>query len=294
MIELPTDFWSGWIIVLTALSLIGLAWLVFSVYFSPRAKDEKKLIWDNTLTKGFNAPPMWWFWLIFLAMVFTAAYLMLYPGLGSYRGALEWTQDGDLGRSYALYDFEYEDLRQQLLESPLEALQSNERVMKSAQGIFNRNCTVCHGSDGKGQANMFPNLTDDIWQWGGAPEQIEQSIRLGRLAVMPAWEAALDTEATNSVAAYLLTLSEDSAADQTHPGYLPYQQFCIACHGASGAGNPALGAPDLSDSDWLYGASQADLSYSISKGRNGEMPAFGGRLDDVQIRMLVAWLTRGK
>lgn len=292
MANMPTDFWSGWIVVLTVLSLIGLGWVVFSVYFSPRAQEEKPQVWDETLTKGSNAPPMWWFWLLFSAMVFTVAYLMLYPGLGSYRGALEWTQAGDLGETYALYDYEFEDLRQELLARPLASLQADQGVMKSAQNIFNRNCTACHGPEGKGQADMFPNVIDDVWQWGREPAQIEQSIRSGRQANMPGWEAALDTESIAQVANYVQSLSQSEAAGQEHPGRQQYELFCVACHGPDGAGNVALGAPNIADNDWLYGNSDAALAHTIAKGRNGQMPSFGERLDEVQIRMLVAWLTR--
>lgn len=59
-----------------------------------------------------------------------------------------------------------------------------------------------------------------------------------------------------------------------------------------GTGNPALGAPTFTDDNWLYGGSQADLAQTIAKGRLGIMPSFGDRLDEVQVRMLVAWLTR--
>jgi cytochrome c oxidase cbb3-type subunit 3 len=72
-----------------------------------------------------------------------------------------------------------------------------------------------------------------------------------------------------------------------------YSQFCIACHGATGEGNIALGAPNLTDRIWLYGGSREIIEQSVAHGRNGHMPAFNDRLDDTQIRMLVAWLTRG-
>jgi len=292
MADLPSDFWSGWIAVITALSLAGLAWLVFSVYFSPRVHEDEPTVWDNTLSKGSNPAPMWWFWFIFLSMVFSVAYLMLYPGMGSYSGALKWSQGGRLGESYALYDYEFEDVRLQVLESPLASLQMDEQVMKSARGIFNRNCTACHGPEGEGQANMFPNLTDDTWQWGGDPSQIEQSIRSGRQAAMPGWEAVLDSKEIGQVANYIQSIPQSGDEDQNHPGQTLYQQFCRACHGLNGSGNPALGAPSLIKDDWLYGSSDADLIFTITKGRMGIMPSFEGRLDDVQLRMLVAWLTR--
>ena len=58
------------------------------------------------------------------------------------------------------------------------------------------------------------------------------------------------------------------------------------------AGNVLLGAPDLTDDVWLYGSSQEVLIDGIANGLSGVMPPFQDRLDDAQIRMLVAWLTR--
>jgi len=71
-----------------------------------------------------------------------------------------------------------------------------------------------------------------------------------------------------------------------------YTKKCIACHGAEGEGNPAIGAPKLNDDIWLYGNSDEVLYQTIAKGRTGIMPAFDERLDDTQIRMLTAWLIR--
>ena len=71
-------------------------------------------------------------------------------------------------------------------------------------------------------------------------------------------------------------------------------QFCVACHGPAGAGNALLGAPSLVDDVALYGNDREAIRYSLVNGRYGEMPAFGERLDDTQIRLLVAWLSRGQ
>lgn len=289
MADMPTDFWSGWIAVVTAISLAGLAWLVFSIYFTPKREEHISPVWDETLIEGDNPAPMWWFWLIFIFMIFSVAYLMLYPGLGSYKGALKWSQGGRLGESYALHDYEFGAARAQLLEASLDELKSNPAVMRSAQGIFSRNCAACHGPAGKGQANLFPNLVDEAWQWGGTEEQIEQTLRAGRQAVMPAWGAALGEQGVKDVTDYVLNIS---TAGASHAGAAPFQQFCMACHGPEGKGNPMLGAPDLTDAAWLYGSDAAAIAHTLNNGRNGVMPAFGEVLDDVQIRMLVAWLSR--
>jgi cytochrome c oxidase cbb3-type subunit 3 len=163
--------------------------------------------------------------------------------------------------------------------------------MHSAQRVFDRNCAVCHGYDAAGQASLFPDLTDAEWQWGGSVAQIEQSIRAGRTAAMVSWSQILGgDEGVANVAAYVKVLGSDTA--DGHPGQGQYNIFCVACHGPAGAGNVALGAPNLVDSIWLYGDNDAALHESIANGRAGEMPAFGERLDDTQIRLLLALLTR--
>jgi len=162
--------------------------------------------------------------------------------------------------------------------------------MITAERLFNRNCSACHGENGRGQANLFPNLMDVHWQWGSSTEQIEQSIRMGRSAMMPGWLAALTEQGVEELASYVQIMG--TAQADGHPGQARYAQFCVACHGVDGDGNPMLGAPALNDDNWLYGGSLAVIRQSIAEGRNGQMPAFNDRLDDAQIKLLVALLAR--
>jgi cytochrome c oxidase cbb3-type subunit 3 len=233
---------------------------------------------------------MWWFWLILAMMVVSVLYLMLYPGLGSFQGALKWSQGGRLDESIAQYEAEFGGIRKLVAEGQVATLQADPAIMASAQRVFDRNCAVCHGYDAAGQASYFPDLTDSEWQWGGSEAQIEQSIRSGRTAVMVGWEQALGADGVDRVADYLGVLGTDPAAG--HPGQAQYNTFCIACHAADGSGNPVLGAPSLTDDVWLYGDSNEALVHSIAIGRAGVMPAFGERLDDTQVKLLVALLTR--
>ena len=69
-----------------------------------------------------------------------------------------------------------------------------------------------------------------------------------------------------------------------------FVEYCSACHGASGAGNPLLGAPALNDQVWLYGGSRDAVHNSIANGRTGVMPSFAQRLDAAQIKMVAAWI----
>ena len=121
MADMPTDFWSGWIAVITLVSLFALGWLVFSIFFSSDGQDGGEAhVWDETLEEGSNPPPMWWFWLILSAMVFSVIYLMLYPGLGSFSGALKWSQGGRLDESFRSYDEQFGPIRSEIANATLE------------------------------------------------------------------------------------------------------------------------------------------------------------------------------
>lgn len=292
MSDLPTDFWAGWIAVITIVSLVGLGWLIFSIYFSPADEHEGSdgPVWDENLREGSHPAPIWWFWLILASLVFSVLYLMLYPGLGSYQGALKWSQGGHVEESLEQYEDQFGSVRRLITEGSLATLRADADMMRSAQRVFDRNCAVCHGYEAQGQASYFPSLVDEEWQWGGTPEQIEQSIRAGRTAVMVGWQQALGDGGVNNVISYLGALG--TATADGHPGQQQYDQFCVACHAADGTGNVVLGAPSLVDDVWLYGNSENELRESIAAGRAGEMPAFGERLDDTQVKLLVALLTQ--
>jgi cytochrome c oxidase cbb3-type subunit 3 len=293
MADMPSEFWSGWVIALTLVSLAGLIWLIISIYF---LKDDNQEfvspVWDESLKEGNYPAPMWWFWMILTALVISAVYLMLYPGLGSFSGTLKWSQSGRLDQNLIRYSYQFADARNKIAQTPIAELQKDMEVMNSARRIFSQNCAACHGADGEGQAMTFPNLMDDDWQWGNAEDEIEHTLRHGRQAVMVAWQSVLGDEGVSQVIDYVKTMSSENHSSVNDKGMALYQQFCVACHGESGEGNQALGAPRLADDIWLYGNSDSQLRHSISLGRNGVMPAFDRRLNDAQIRMLIAWLTR--
>lgn len=291
MSDLPNDFWGGWIAVITILSILAFVWLMISVVFGDTGPQEaENEVWDGNLREGSTPAPIWWFWFTLAILIFSAVYLMLYPGLGSYRGALNWSMGHHLEARTHDFEQQFGRRRAAIAGMSIDLLQNDSEAMRAAQGIFNRNCAVCHGYDAAGQANAFPSLVDDDWQWGGSPEQLEQSIRNGRNALMVPWEETLQEQAVADLSDYVLLMGDEPPA--SHPGRATYSQYCAACHGPTGEGLPTLGAPNLADDIWLYGGSRDAVHESIAKGRSGIMPAFAGRLDDAQVRMLVAWLLR--
>ena len=71
-------------------------------------------------------------------------------------------------------------------------------------------CAGCHGPEGKGNQMLgAPNLTDNIWLYGGSKRAIEESIRNGRAGVMPPWKDILGEEKVHLISAYVYSLSQD-------------------------------------------------------------------------------------
>ncbi len=293
MADLPSEFWGGWIVAITVVTFLALLWLVIDVYRGGTDGNEQE-IWDETLREGAKPAPIWWFWFILGLMAVSVIYLMLYPGLGTYRGALRWAQGSRIAERFAEYDARFGPERRRILQQPLSALAADDVAMRSAWRVFNNYCSSCHGRDAAGQAGQFPDLTDRAWQWGAEEQQIAESIRLGRQGVMPGWLAAVGEQGVEQLADHVLALPGGTgSATAAVAGGALYQQFCIACHGPDGSGNPLLGAPALNDRIWTYGGERADVVDSIANGRNGTMPAFAGRLDETQMRLLSAWLKSG-
>ena len=75
-------------------------------------------------------------------------------------------------------------------------------------------CAACHGADGKGSVahNLpfgAPNLTDNIWLYGGSQRAVEETLNHGRAGVMPAWKEILGEDKIHLLTAYVYSLSQD-------------------------------------------------------------------------------------
>jgi cytochrome c oxidase cbb3-type subunit III len=80
--------------------------------------------------------------------------------------------------------------------------------LAKGQKIFAENCAACHGDEGKGNPEVgAPNLTSNIWLYGGDQKTIEETITNGRGGVMPAWTGRLDEATIKALTVYVHTLS---------------------------------------------------------------------------------------
>jgi cytochrome c oxidase cbb3-type subunit 3 len=91
----------------------------------------------------------------------------------------------------------------------LSGQKADPDMAAAGQARFQTVCMACHGMDGTGnQALGAPNLTDDIWLYGGSPADIEATINNGRNGNMPAHENLLHEDRLRLLAAYVMGLSE--------------------------------------------------------------------------------------
>jgi cytochrome c oxidase cbb3-type subunit 3 len=297
-----TTFWSTYICVLTIGTLIALTWLLIGT-----RKGETKGSTDQTMGHSFdgieeydNPLPQWWFMLFAGTIVFAIGYLILYPGLGNWKGILPgyangWTGVNEWQKEMDKADAKFGPIFAKFAAMPVEEVAKDPQALKMGGRLFASNCSVCHGSDAKG-AYGFPNLADKIWRWGGSPDTIKTTIMGGRIAMMPAWGPILGDEGVKNVAAYVrhglagLPRSADDTAD-IQAGQQTFSTTCAACHGPAGHGTQAMGAPDLTQpSGFIYGSSLAQLQQTIRYGRQGHMPAQTDLLGNDKVQLLAAYV----
>ncbi|NZA28532.1 cytochrome-c oxidase, cbb3-type subunit III [Luteimonas sp. SJ-92] len=290
--------WSWYVIVLVAINIAGCVWLL---WWTARrrpgdpAPTETSHIWDGDITE-YNKPlPRWWINLFYITIVFSIGYLLWYPGLGAFAGYGRWSSQLEHDREKATQDARLEETFAVYANQPLPALARDPDAMRLGRSIFANTCATCHGSTARG-ATGYPDLTDQVWNWGGEPEQILATVLDGREGVMPPWEKVLTgmggEQAMTAIVAYTRSLSQPAAGGDYFAarGKTLYEGLCVACHGPDGTGNQALGAPDLTDGQWLYGGTSEALFASIAHGRHGIMPAHRELLGETRARLVAAWV----
>lgn len=248
-------------------------------------------VWDEDLKELNNPMPRWWMVLFYLTIVFSLGYLYFYPGLAVYEGQADWSSAEQYRAEKAALEEKVAPLYEQFDNQSLVEIARNEKALNAGKSLFLNNCAQCHGSDARGSKG-FPNLANSYWQYGGEPADILTSIIKGRHGVMPPMMQAVGgSEQARSVAQYVLSLSgkaNDSLRAQF--GRDIYNNHCVACHGPNGQGNKTIGAPNLSDPEWVYGGTETAIVKTIREGRAGKMPAHNELLTHSKARVLAGYV----
>jgi cytochrome c oxidase cbb3-type subunit 3 len=264
--------------------------------------------WDGV--RELNTPlPRWWLWLFYATIVWSIGYWIVYPSwplVSSYtRGVFGWHSREAVISELAQLQALRGPMMQQLADASLQQIAGDPILLDFARAVgkpaFADNCAPCHGSGGGG-AKGYPNLNDDDWLWGGSLDFIVQTIRAGirsshpdaRPGNMPAFgrDNILQRSEINAVADYVRSrarLPVTPGADLPG-GAKVFADNCAVCHGDKGTGKRELGAPNLTDSIWLYGSDRQAIIDGLVNGRGAVMPAWSGRLDDTTIKALAVYV----
>ena len=290
-----TSFWHWYVIIITVVTIFLCFWLLqWTKGVSNRQEGNETgttgHVWDEDLVELNNPLPRWWLQLFYGTIIISVIYLVLFPGLGNFKGLLGWTQEGQ-------YDAEMEAAQQKqdaifarYKELDNDALMADTQANATGQRLFANTCAMCHGSDGRG-ARSFPNLADNDWLYGGSFDTVMQSIAEGRKGAMPVMVGGLDDNGINNLVAYVQSMSGQQVdAGMAAEGKTNFDMLCIACHGPDGSGNQALGAPRLNDDIWLYGGEFETIKKTVTEGRNGNMPMHKNLLSEDRRRLIAAYV----
>lgn len=90
-------------------------------------------------------------------------------------------------------------------EATLRQMANDPAVIARGRTLFQRNCTLCHGTAGQGQTG--PNLRDDHWLKGSDLQRMCESIANGNPTKgMAAWSAAMKPDELLALAAFIASL----------------------------------------------------------------------------------------
>ena len=264
--------------------------------------------WDGI--KELNNPmPRWWLYIFYATIAVSVVYWVLYPAWP----LINSHTTGILGQSdRANVQVRLQELQAMrgergaaLITSSLEEIRTNPDLltfaMAQGRAAFGDNCAPCHGSGAQGFPG-YPNLNDDAWIWGGSLDELYHTIAYGIRSTHP------DTRMGEMLAfGRLGILRRDEIADVVHyvrqiaelpvhseegagRGAAIFQAQCASCHGADGRGIREVGAPNLTDSVWLFGSGYPEITTSVRDGRAGVMPHWQGRLDETTLKALTVYV----
>lgn len=268
--------------------------------------------WDGI--KELNNPlPRWWLYVFYASIVWAIGYMIFMPAIPALPGTGMTNTPGLRGHSdraivaeqVQALNTERAAAASRLVTASLSEIETDMSLQQFAlamgESAFGDNCATCHGAGGRG-AKGYPMLADDIWLWDGTLDGIEYTLRHGirhnedpdtRRNSMPAFgrDGLLTPKEIDDLVHYVVDLSGREADQAAVSRAAPiYATQCVSCHGADGKGNRQLGAPNLTDHEWLFGGEPRDIQQTIYSARNAHMPAWQGRLDDPTIKALAVYV----
>lgn len=266
--------------------------------------------WDG-IEEYDNPMPRWWVWVFYACIVWGVGYTIAYPAWPlvheATQGLLGIKNRANVATEIESWDARNAEIKAKLVSTDLNAIKDDAALASYAENagaaVFRTNCAQCHGAGAAGVQSLgYPNLLDNDWLWGGALEDILTTVTHGirnttdgeaRYSEMPKWgvDGMLDETQIGDVVEYVLQLSgQDHDAAKATAGQQVFADNCASCHGETGQGDRAVGAPNLADKIWLYGGSREAVHESVFYARFGVMPNWNARLSEDDIRAVAYYV----
>ncbi len=166
-------------------------------------RDENHVLHEvDGIQEYDNRLPNWWLYSLYGTVVFAVGYWFHFHAAG-FGDSPSVTYKAEVEREQAAQAMQIKV--GEATPEALAALAKDPNAVALGRQVFASTCAACHRADGGG--NVGPNLTDEFWLHGGAPEKVFRTIASGVPDKgMPAWQPQLGALKTQAVAAYVLGL----------------------------------------------------------------------------------------
>lgn len=235
-----SSFWSIWITVLTLGTLVFM-FLILRMCLKNFAGVEEGESMGHTFDgiEELNNPlPKWWSTFFLVTIIWGFAYLLFYPGLGNWEGLTKWqsSNQGILNIEESKEKSAFAKSDEAKKDGLFGLIVEYDREMKSAEEkygkIFSRYAAISI-------EDIVASQTQEI------TFEVDSDTPL-----TPAQQKLVDSQEALKVGKRL------------------FLQNCSQCHGSDARGT--TGFPNLTDDDWLYGRTPADIKHTLLYGRKAQ------------------------
>ncbi len=248
-------------------------------------------VWDEDLRELNNPLPRWWLWLFIITVVFGGVYLVLYPGLGTFKGTLNWT---------SRTEHETQSRAQcGAHRTHAGAVQrARRRRTHCATRLRSTSAATCFSTTAPPATapmavarRASPTSLTRTGCGAAMPTPCVATISNGRTGVMPPWGEVLGARGVEDMLSYVLSLQRSQARGRRRARRWREVRRAVRClPWRRRARQPGAGRAQSHRWIWLHGGSLAAVRDSIEKGRKGAMPAHAARLGETRVKLLAAYV----
>lgn len=172
---------------------------------SNEGSTENKVIHEvDGIEEYDNKLPNWWLYILYGSVVFGFCYWFVYQTAGfanlpaaEYKDEMEKAAAAQAEKAKTMV----------VTPEVLATLAKDKGTLEQGKQVFVQTCAACHRADGGGLVG--PNLTDEFWIHGGAPDKVWKSVSQGVPDKgMPAWASQLGPDRVRAVTAYVISLRD--------------------------------------------------------------------------------------